>query len=84
MLENKRAGVLEDLELQKILGYLVGLAEQEKRVQQAEIVKPKAFYQSFWKKVGACEAISQALRTSRNIEEQINISNPYWGSIGAN
>ena len=84
LLENKRAGVLEDLELQKILGYLVGLAEQEKRVQQAEIVKPKAFYQSFWKKVGACEAISQALRTSRNIEEQINISNPSWGSIGAN
>jgi hypothetical protein len=81
LLENKRAGVLGDLELQKILGHLVGLAEQEKRVQRAEIVKPKAFYQSFWKKVGACEAISQAFRASRNIEEQISMNNPSWGSI---
>lgn len=81
LLENKRAGVLGDLELQKILGHLVCLAEQEKRVRHAEIVKPKAFYQSFWKKVGACEAISQAFRASRNIEEQINITNPSWGPI---
>jgi hypothetical protein len=81
LLANKRAGVLGDFELQKILGHLVGLAEQEKRVQQTEIVKPKAFYQSFWKKVGACEAISQAFRASRNIEEQISLSNPSWGSI---
>jgi hypothetical protein len=72
LLANKRAGVLGDLELQKILGYLVGLAEQEKRVQQVEIVKPKAFYQSFWKKVGACEAISQALQASRKIETHLN------------
>ncbi|WP_342227101.1 hypothetical protein [Rickettsiella endosymbiont of Rhagonycha lignosa] len=69
---NNRAEVLGDLELQKILGHLVGLAEQEKRVQQAEIVKPKAFYQSFWKKVGACEAISQALQASREIETHLN------------
>ncbi|KAF5292203.1 hypothetical protein FQR65_LT11301 [Abscondita terminalis] len=56
LLANKRVGVLEDLELQKILGHLVGLAEQEKRVQQ----------------VGACEAISQALQVSREIETHLN------------
>lgn len=72
LLENKRSGVLDDLELQKILGQLVFFAEQEKRTQRAEVVKPKLFYQSFWKKVGACEALSQAFRASRNIEEQDN------------
>lgn len=81
LLTNKRVGVLEDLELQKILGHLVGLAEQEKRAQCTEILKPNAFYQSFWKKVGACEALSQAFRVSRNIEEQINLSNPSWRPI---
>lgn len=84
LLENKRSGVLNDLELQTILGQLFFLAEQEKHTQQAEIVKPKAFYQSFWKKVGACEALSQAFRASRNIEEQISVSNPSWGPICAN
>lgn len=72
LLENKRAGVLGDLELQRILGHLVCLAEQEKRVQRAEIVKPKTFYQSFWKKIGACEAISQALQASRELETHLN------------
>ena len=72
LLENKRSGILDDLELQKILGQLVFFAEQEKRTQRAEVVKPKLFYQSFWKKVGACEALSQAFRASRNIEEQDN------------
>ncbi len=63
-----RVGILGDLELQRILGHLIFLAEQEKRSQRVEIVKPKAFYHSFWKKVGACEAISQALQVSREIE----------------
>ena len=74
LLTTKRVGILEDLELQKILGYLIFLAEEEKCNQQLEIVKPKAFYQSFWKKVGACEAISQALQTSRHIETHLNFS----------
>ncbi|WP_342219518.1 hypothetical protein [Rickettsiella endosymbiont of Miltochrista miniata] len=78
LLENKRSGVLDDLELQKILGQLVFFAEQEKRTQRAEVVKPKLFYQSFWKKVGACEALSQAFRASRNIEEQVPVSNFSW------
>jgi hypothetical protein len=78
LLENKRSGVLNDLELQKILGQLVFFAEQEKRTQRAEVVKPKAFYQSFWKKVGACEALSQACRASRNIEEQMAASHSSW------
>ncbi len=71
-----RVGILGDLELQRILGHLIFLAEQEKRSQRTQIVKPKAFYQSFWKKVGACEAISQALQVSREIETQLN-SDPY-------
>lgn len=64
-------GILDDLELQRILGHLIFLAEQEKGSQRMEIVKPKAFYQSFWKKVGACAAISQALQVSRKIEAQL-------------
>lgn len=63
-----KAGILGDLELQRILGHLIFLAEQEKGSQRVNIVKPKAFYQSFWKKVGACEAISQALQASYEIE----------------
>lgn len=72
LLAKKSVGILEDVELQKILGHLIFLAEQEKNTQRAEIVKPKAFYQSFWKKVGACQAISQALQVSREIEIQSN------------
>lgn len=80
LLENKRAEVL-DLELQKILGHLVCLAEQEKQAERAEIIKPKVFYQSFWKKVGACEALSQAFRASRKIEEQLSLSSPSLRAI---
>ena len=57
------------------LAQLFFLARQGECTQQAEIIKPKAFYQSFWKKVGACDALSQAFRASRNIEEQISVSN---------
>ncbi|OIZ96130.1 hypothetical protein A1D18_00775 [Candidatus Rickettsiella isopodorum] len=57
------------------LAQLFFLARQGECTQQTEIVKPQAFYQSFWKKVGACDALSQAFRASRNIEEQISVSN---------
>lgn len=76
LLATKRVGIVEDVELQRILGHLVFLAEQEKGSQRPEIVKPKAFYQSFWKKVGACEAISQALQASREIETHLNFDSP--------
>jgi hypothetical protein len=57
------------------LAQLFFMAKQGEFAQQAEIVKPKPFYQSFWKKVGACEALSQAFQASRNIEERLSLSN---------
>lgn len=60
------------------VGQLFFLSQQAKWTQPIEIVKPKAFYQSFWKKVGACDALSQAFRASRSIEEQISLSHPSW------
>lgn len=74
LLMAKRTGILENLKIQGILGHLIFLAEQEKWSQRTEIVKPKTFYQSFWKKVGACEAISQALQASREIEARLNFN----------
>lgn len=72
----KRIGILGDLELQKILSHLIFLAEQEKCNQRTEVVKPKLFYQSFWKKMGVCTAISQALQASREIEAHLNSNSP--------
>lgn len=72
LLTKKTIGILDDFKLQEILGHLVSLSEQEKRNQRTEVVKPKTFYQSFWKKVGVCEAISQALQASREIETQLS------------
>ncbi len=48
------------------------LAKQMKINQVSEITKPKLFYQSFWKKMGACDALSQAFKASRAIEAQIS------------
>ena len=73
---NKIVPTSKDYELQKILGHLFFLAEQEKSIQRTEVVKPKLFYQSFWKKVSECDALSEALRASRYREEQINCREP--------
>ncbi|WP_342146295.1 hypothetical protein [Rickettsiella endosymbiont of Aleochara curtula] len=56
------------------LAQLFFMAKRRKLLEQQEVVKPKLFYQSFWKKVGACEALSQAFKESRNIEEQLKFS----------
>lgn len=63
------------------LAQLFFMAKQGEFSEQAEIVKPKAFYQSFWKKVGACQALSQAFCASRNIEEQLTVSHPSLGHV---
>jgi hypothetical protein len=81
LFESKMISTSKDYELQKILGQLFFLAEQEKSIQRTEVVKPKLFYQSFWKKVGACDALSQAFRASRNIEEQINGIQPIQAPV---
>ncbi|WP_171910123.1 hypothetical protein, partial [Rickettsiella grylli] len=54
-------------------GQLFFLAKQMKSNQVPEMNKPKLFYQSFWKKMGACEALSHAFKASRMIEEQISL-----------
>lgn len=61
---------------QNILGQLFFLAKQMKTNQVSEITKPKLFYQSFWKKMGACDALSQAFKASRAIEAQISSCAP--------
>jgi hypothetical protein len=61
-----------------LLAQLFFMAKQREFTQQAEVVKPKAFYQSFWKKVGACDALSQAFRATRTIEQDLHLSNKSW------
>ncbi len=80
-LVNNRAEI-SDPELQEILGHLVCLAEQEKRVQRVEIVKPKAFYHSFLKKIGDCQVLSMTCQASRKIEQDLNQSNQTLGYGG--
>ncbi|MGC1854482.1 MAG: hypothetical protein WA659_03820 [Candidatus Aquirickettsiella sp.] len=63
-----------------LLAKLFFMLNQEKFSEQIEIAKPEAFYQSFWKKVGACDALSQAFHASRSIEEQIS-THPSWQPI---
>lgn len=77
--------ILSIPELNKnLLAQLVLIAQQFKAQQreypeQTEVVKPKAFYQSFWKKVGACQALSEACQATRTIEESLTLSNKSWG-----
>ncbi|MFZ0219327.1 MAG: hypothetical protein WAL30_03880 [Candidatus Aquirickettsiella sp.] len=66
---------------QNLLCPLFFRAKQGAFSEQAEIVKPKSFYQSFWKKRGACEALSQAFRASREIERHLSVSNPFFRPI---
>ncbi len=66
-----------------LLAKLFFMLNQGKFSEQIEIVKPQAFYQSFWKKVGACEALSEAFRASRKIEKLLNISHPSLGAVQA-
>lgn len=89
VLENNLCELLDLLDLGKLdcpfayphsqlknnsLARLFFLAKQREFTQQAEVIKPKLFYQSFWKKVGACQALSEAFRASRNIEEHLGLS----------
>jgi uncharacterized membrane protein len=57
------------------------MAKQGECLEQAEVIKPKAFYQSFWKKISACDALSQAFLASRKIERDLNLSNKSWCAI---
>lgn len=58
------------------LAQLFFMARQGEFSKEADLakVKPKVFYQSFWKKVGACEALSHAFQTSRRIEHHLSLS----------
>ena len=73
---------ISDPELQEILGHLVYLAEQEKRVQRVEIVKPKVFYHSFLKKIADSHVLSMTCQASRKIEQDLHLSSQSWGMGG--
>ncbi len=50
---------------------LITLLEAFEDENLAEVkVKPKRFYQSFWKKEGECETISKFFKTAKNLEQQ--------------
>jgi len=60
------------------LAQLFFMAKQEEFSKEEEFIKPKIFYQSFWKKIGACEALSQAFQASRRIEQGLSLCSASW------